>query len=124
MVSSRPRYYPLFFPMTDKIVILCTCDKESEAETLARTLVEARLAACVNLLPRGRSIYRWQGAVESAEEWLLVIKTSRSLFKEVEAALAKIHSYEIPELLALSVVDGAGSYLNWMDQSLKEPGDA
>jgi periplasmic divalent cation tolerance protein len=110
--------------MTDKIVILCTCDKESEAETLARTLVEARLAACVNLLPRVRSIYRWKGAVETAEEWLLVIKTSRSLFRDVQSAVEKAHSYEIPELLALPLVDGSADYLNWMSQSLKEPENA
>src|SRR3712207_1975146 len=102
-----------FFPMTDKIVILSTCATEEEAERIARALVDARLAACVNVLPRVRSFYRWQGAVEDATECLLVIKTSRPLFEPLRAALEKAHSYEIPEVVALPIVDGAPNYLSW-----------
>jgi len=106
--------------MTDKIVVLSTCASEEEAEALARSMVEQRLAACVNVIPRMRSYYRWKGALESAEECLLLIKSSRDRFHELMAALEKAHSYEIPEVLALQVVDGADNYLNWIDVSLRD----
>ena len=105
--------------MTDKIVVLNTCGSEAEAEKLARMLVDQRLAACVSVAPRLRSFYRWKGAVESAEEWLLVIKSSRALFARLRAALEQAHSYEVPEVLALPVVDGAEPYLEWLDTSLR-----
>jgi periplasmic divalent cation tolerance protein len=108
------------FSMTDKIVVLSTCASEAEAETLARSMVEQRLAACVNVIPRVRSFYRWKGALESAEEWLLLIKSSRDRFHELMAALEKAHSYEVPEVLALQVVDGAANYLNWIEGSLRD----
>jgi periplasmic divalent cation tolerance protein len=104
--------------MTDKIVVLCTCAGEDEADRIARGLVEARAAACVNIVPGVRSVYRWQGAVESAAECLLVIKSSRERFDELRAAIEKLHSYELPEVVALPVVDGAPDYLNWIDGSL------
>jgi periplasmic divalent cation tolerance protein len=105
--------------MTDKIVILSTCASEEEAEKLARELVESRLAACVNIIPRMRSVYRWKGEVESAEESLLVIKSSRPLFDALRALLDKQHSYEVPEAIALQIVQGSENYLNWMAASLK-----
>jgi len=110
------------FSMTDKIVVLSTCASEEEAESLARQIVEQRLAACVNVIPHIRSHYRWKGALESAEEWLLLIKTSRDRFELLRAALEKAHSYEIPEVLALPVVEGAANYLNWMETGLREEG--
>jgi periplasmic divalent cation tolerance protein len=106
--------------MTDKIVVLSTCGSEEEAERLARLLVDRRLAACVSIVPRMRSIYRWNGAVESSEEWLLLIKSSRPRFAQLRAALEGAHSYEVPELLALPVVDGASGYLNWLQANLEE----
>ena len=106
--------------MTDKIVVLSTCASEEEAETLARSMVEQRLAACVNVIPRVRSYYRWKGALESGEEWLLLIKSSRDRFQQLMAALEKAHSYEVPEVLALQVVDGAANYLNWLQASLAD----
>ena len=105
--------------MTDKIVILSTCGTEQEAEKLARALLDAHLAACVNVVPRMRSFYRWKGAVESAEECLLVIKSSRELFDQARVVLEKAHSYELPEVLALPVLEGSESYLNWIDASLR-----
>jgi periplasmic divalent cation tolerance protein len=105
--------------MTDKIVVLNTCGSEAEAERLARLLVEQRLAACVSIVPRIRSVYRWNGAVESSEEWLLLIKSSRPLFEPLRAALEGAHSYQVPEVLALPVVDGAASYLDWFETSLQ-----
>ena len=104
--------------MTDKIVILCTCGSEEEAERIARALVAERLAACVSALPAARSFYRWKGEIESAAEWMLVIKSSRPRFAELRAALEKAHSYEVPEIIALPVVDGAPNYLQWLDENL------
>ena len=106
--------------MTDKIVVLNTCGSEEEAERLARLVIDRRLAACVNIVPRVRSIYRWQGAVESAEEWLLLIKSSRALFDDLRAVLEGAHSYEVAEVLALPVVAGGESYLNWLAANLEE----
>ena len=106
--------------MTDKIVVLSTCGTEEEAAKIARMLVEERLAACVNVLPRAQSYYRWKGQVESAEEWLLVIKSSRQLFAPLRAAIEKAHSYELPEVLALTVTDGAESYLAWLQSCLRD----
>ena len=119
MVTLLAGIVPHFFPMTDKIVILSTCSTDLEAEKLARLLVEERLAACVNIVPRMRSYYRWQGAVESAEECLLVIKSARSLFGPLREALERAHSYEVPEVLALPILGGSAAYLNWMDSNLE-----
>lgn len=104
--------------MTDKIVILSTCANEDEAARLARALVDARLAACVNIIPGLRSVYRWQGAVEDAAECLLLIKSSRDLFPELRAAIEKLHSYDVPEIVALPIVDGAANYLDWLRDNL------
>lgn len=106
--------------MTDKIVVLSTCDSEEQAAKLARHLVESRLAACVSIVSGGRSVYRWKGAIEQAAEWLLVIKTRRDLFPALRLEIGKIHSYEVPELIALPIVDGAENYLAWLDTELRE----
>ena len=106
--------------MTDKIVVLNTCEKEAEAESLARLLIDRQLAACVNIVPQVRSFYRWKGSVESSEEFLLMVKTSRALFDEVKTAIEQAHSYEIPEIVALPVVDGAADYLGWLESNLKK----
>ncbi|MGA3098973.1 MAG: divalent-cation tolerance protein CutA [Bryobacteraceae bacterium] len=105
--------------MTDKIVVLSTCSSQEEGEKLARLLVEERLAACVNVVPRVRSYYRWKGAVEAAEECLMVVKSSRGLFAELSLALAAAHSYELPEALAIPILDGTADYLNWLDENLR-----
>ena len=104
--------------MTDKIVVLSTCDSEDQARQIARRLVEKRLAACVNVAPRIRSIYRWQGKIEEVTEHLLLIKSRRGLFEQLRDELQRIHSYEVPEVVALPVEDGAEAYLNWLDQEL------
>ncbi|MGE5486235.1 MAG: divalent-cation tolerance protein CutA [bacterium] len=101
--------------MTEKIVVFTTCGSEEEARKVAHGLVEGRLAACVNIAPGLRSVYRWKGTVEEAGEWLLVIKTRRDLFTEVREAIARLHSYELPECIALPVVDGSEAYLAWID---------
>jgi periplasmic divalent cation tolerance protein len=109
--------------MTDKIVVLSTCATQEEAEKLARVLLDQRLAACVNVIPVVRSYYRWKGAIESADECLLVVKSSRELFDSISAVLEKEHSYEVPELLALPVVEGATNYLNWLGANLLGGGE-
>lgn len=102
--------------MTDKIVVLSTCANREQAESIARRLVEQRLAACVNLLAGVHSIYRWRGVVEEASEWLLVIKSRRELFDALETEIRRLHSYDVPEVLALTVIDGSPAYLEWLDQ--------
>lgn len=101
--------------MTDKIVVLSTCASPEEAEKIAGKVVELRLAACVNILPRVQSVYRWKGAVEKAEEWLMLIKTRRHLMPKLMREIQMLHSYETPEIIALSVVDGSASYLDWIE---------
>jgi len=104
--------------MTDKIVVLSTCSDETEAARIARNLVEARLAACVQVLPPMKSVYRWQGAIEHASEVMLLAKTSRDLFDRVRQAIAASHSYSEPEIIAIPIIDGAPGYLGWMDREL------
>src|ERR1035437_663125 len=99
--------------MTDKIVVLSTCATEADAERLARALVAGRLAACVNVAPGGRSFYHWQGEIESGVGVLLIIKPPRELSPALSAERAKLHPYEVPDLLPLPVVDGAENYLSW-----------
>jgi len=104
--------------MTDKIVVFNTCASREEAEKLARLLVEQRLAACVSIVPNVRSYYRWQGAIETADEHLLVIKSARRQFDALTAALDGAHSYQVPEVLAMPVVAGSVPYLAWLEESL------
>ena len=107
--------------MTDKIVVLCNCASAEEATTVARHLVEERLAACVNILPGVQSIYHWQGAIEEATECTLLIKTRRHLFEALRHAVQKKHSYTLPELIAIPVVDGSSGYLEWIDHETLPP---
>jgi periplasmic divalent cation tolerance protein len=106
--------------MTDKIVVLTTC-QPADAPVIARHLVERQVAACVNIVPEIRSIYRWQGEVAEDDECLLVIKSRRDLFTALNAELRKVHNYDVPELIALPILDGAAPYLAWLDQSLLPP---
>lgn len=105
--------------MTDKQIILSTASSADEARKIARELVERRLAACVNIIPHIESIYRWQDNVESAQEWLLVIKTATARFSAVRDAILELHSYEVPECIALSIEDGSPAYLRWLADSVK-----
>jgi periplasmic divalent cation tolerance protein len=104
--------------MTDKIIVLTTCDSGEEARNIARSLVEKRLAACVNLMPGMTSVYRWKGDLEEAAEYLLIIKSRRDLFERLRTELENMHSYEVPEAIALAIVDGSSAYLEWMDREL------
>jgi periplasmic divalent cation tolerance protein len=104
--------------MTDFQIVLSTCADREQAERIAHRLVEQHLAACVNILPGVQSIYRWQGAVESAAEVLLLIKTSTARSQEVQSTIASLHSYEVPEFLVLPVLGGSNAYLAWLGTSL------
>jgi periplasmic divalent cation tolerance protein len=108
--------------MTDKILVLSTCATEADAERLARALLDARLAACVNVVPGVRSFYHWKGEIESEAEYLLIVKTSRDLFPALRTAIEKLHPYELPELLALPVLDGSENYLSWLHANLRGAG--
>ncbi|HEY6291570.1 MAG TPA: divalent-cation tolerance protein CutA [Terriglobia bacterium] len=105
--------------MTDKVVVLVTTGSLKEARKVARGLVEARLAACVNVLPPVESVYHWQGKIQNGSERLLVIKTSREVFPEVLSNIRKLHSYATPEIICLPIIDGSRDYLDWIAQSLK-----
>ncbi len=98
----------------EALVVLCTCPDEDTAERIARELVEARLAACVNRLSGVRSTYRWKDALRDEPEVLLAIKTVRSRYQELEMRLKALHPYEVPEIIALPVLAGAAPYLAWL----------
>lgn len=104
--------------MTDKRIVLSTAGSEDEAQKIAHHLVEQRLAACVNIVPRIESIYRWQGKVDSSKEWLLLIKTTVEKFPAVRDAIRELHSYELPECVAISIEDGSPEYLQWLADSV------
>jgi periplasmic divalent cation tolerance protein len=107
---------------TDKLVVLVTSSTATEADHIAFRLVEERLAACVNVLESPvRSTYRWQGKVETATEYLLVMKTSRAKFAALRDRVTALHSYDTPEVIALPIQAGAEKYLAWLGESLGEP---
>ncbi len=104
--------------MTDKRLVLTTCASLEEARTIAQALVERHLAACVNIAPQVESVYRWQGEVETSTECLLVIKTTLDAFDRLREALSKLHSYELPECIAIAIEDGSAAYLEWIGESV------
>lgn len=103
----------------DVLLCLTTCPDRASAEAIATALVEERLAACVNLVPGLRSIYRWQGAIEQADEHQLLIKTTRTAYPSMQARLAALHPYELPELLAVEAADGLPAYLQWVADAVR-----
>ena len=101
--------------MTTMCLMLTTAGSADEAKKIAHALVaERRLASCVNIIPRIESVYRWKGEVESAEEWLLLIKTRKDAFERVRAAIEELHSYELPECIMLEIAEGDQKYLDWL----------
>ena len=103
--------------MTDKRIVLSTAGSEQEAHKIAHLLVKRRLAACVNIVPQVQSIYRWKGEIESAQEWLLLIKTRADKFPAVCDAIRELHSYEVPECIVLEIEDGSLPYLQWLEKA-------
>ncbi|TAL15371.1 MAG: divalent-cation tolerance protein CutA [Aquabacterium sp.] len=96
------------------LIALSTAPDEAAATAIARAVVEARVAACVNIVPQLRSIYRWRGQVEEAGEWLLLIKTAADRRTDLQRVLDELHPYEVPELVFIDVVDGLPAYLRWV----------
>jgi periplasmic divalent cation tolerance protein len=105
---------------TEKIVVLVTCGSRAEARKIARLVVEERLAACANVAGAPvESVYRWKGKVESAKEFLVMIKTTRPRFAKLRAAILEAHSYDVPEIIALPIAMGSAPYLEWIAESVR-----
>ena len=106
--------------MDQSIVVYVAVGSEQEALTIARVLVEERLAACVNLFPKIRSIYRWEGKVCDEPECYLIMKTRQKLFPALRKRIKALHSYEVPEIIALQIVDGLDTYLEWIHKETRD----
>lgn len=104
--------------MTDALIVLTTVEKKEDGERLARLLVEAQLAACVQILPPITSVYRWEGSIQQAQEYLILIKTLRSAYPILETMLRREHPYETPEILAIAAENGVRDYLTWLYESV------
>jgi len=103
--------------LNNEIVCYITAPNEAEAVNIARALVEDRLAACANIIKNVRSIYSWQGAIEDDAEVLMIVKTQKSLFHNLSEKVKEMHSYDVPEVIALPIVDGSEAYLQWLRKS-------
>lgn len=99
---------------SEPVVAFSTIDSEKEALKIAKVLVEAHLAACVNIIPRVTSVYEWKEEICEEEEVLLVIKTHQNRLEELKATLVELHPYEVPELIVMPIIDGLPDYLNWL----------
>lgn len=106
--------------MTNKRLVITTTCSRTEAEKIAGAVVERRLAACVNIVGPISSTYRWQGKVESAEEYLLLIKTTKAAFELVRDAIRELHSYELPECIDIAIDDGSAEYLAWIGENTRK----
>jgi periplasmic divalent cation tolerance protein len=102
---------------SEPIVVYITASGEEEAVSLARALVEAKLAACANIVSNVRSIYSWQGKIVDDRELLMIVKTQRHLFDKLAAKVREIHSYDVPEIVALPIIEGSPDYLKWLQES-------
>lgn len=98
----------------EPLLVLTNCPDEATANAIALAVVEAKLAACVNILPRVQSIYRWQGRVESTSEIPLLIKSTATIYPQLEQSIRDLHPYEVPEIIALPITQGLPAYLNWV----------
>ena len=101
------------------VVILVTAKDKKEAEKISRYLLEKKLVACVNVLPGIQSMFWWEGKIDQSAETLLIIKSKRKLFKEIVSAVRAVHSYSVPEIIALPIVEGHHDYLKWVYDSLR-----
>jgi periplasmic divalent cation tolerance protein len=100
----------------ENIVVFITASNEEEASTIARALVEARFAGCVNIIRNIRSIYSWQGKIEDEPEVLMIVKTQKSLFDSLSTKVKELHSYTVPEIIAMPIVSGSEDYLKWLKE--------
>lgn len=106
----------------ERIMVFMTCAGAQEARDIAASLVELKKAACVHILPRGESYYRWKGKVEKEAEMLLIAKTRHSLLDGLIREVKSLHSYEVPEIIAVPIADGSAEYMRWMDECLNDGG--
>ncbi len=105
--------------MTDYIQLFTTTEKKDDAEIISREVVEKRLAACVQVVGPITSTYWWEEEIQTTEEWLCIMKSRSDLYNELEEAIKSIHPYEVPEIVALPIVSGSQSYLDWLEQEVK-----
>ncbi len=103
----------------DKKIVLTTTGSKEEAQQIAHMLVERHLAACVSLVGPIESIYRWKDDIESAEEWLLLIKTTAAAFADVRDVIRELHSYELPECVQIPIEEGSAEYLSWIEENVR-----
>ncbi len=103
--------------MAENFIVFVTCKSRDQGESIARTVVEERLAECVNVLPGVRSCYEWEGKLQWSDEVLLLIKTTRERYARLETRISALHSYEVPEIIAVPVEAGSEKYLQWIAQS-------
>jgi periplasmic divalent cation tolerance protein len=109
--------------MADFVVVLITAPNEDDAVKMANDLVASRLAACVNIIRNIRSIYRWQGKIEDEAEVLMVVKTKREFFRDLEKRVKETHPYTVPEIIALPILEGSAEYLQWLaTETLQDQG--
>jgi len=105
--------------MDEYIQIYTTTDMIETAETIAKRLLDERLAACVQIVGPISSTYWWQGKIETSQEWLLIIKTKRGLYKQIEVTIKSIHHYDVPEIIAVPIIEGSHAYLKWLKEEVK-----
>jgi periplasmic divalent cation tolerance protein len=109
--------------MSEALILFCNLPDGESAHALARHLVERRLAACVNILPAVRSVYRWEGKTEEADEVTVMIKSTKCAYPALEATIRAMHEYDVPEIIALPIVAGLPAYLDWLVGETKEEGN-
>jgi periplasmic divalent cation tolerance protein len=113
LFKGRVKMMPKF------IAVFVTCGSEEEALKIAHSLVEKRLAACVNLVSPVRSIYQWEGKICDEKEWILIIKTQKERYKKLERNVKSLHSYSVPEIIGLPIIEGSSPYLKWIEEMTK-----
>jgi periplasmic divalent cation tolerance protein len=104
--------------MTDKVIVFVTCETREQAEQIAHLVVTEKLAACVNILPGVRSIYFWEGKITSSDEVLCLMKSTRGRFGQLQERVRGLHSYEVPEIAAVSIDDVNPGYADWVDDAV------
>lgn len=101
------------------IIVLCTTNNQDSAKSIAKSLVEENLCACVNIIPNICSIYRWEDKIETDEEYLMLIKTGKHLIDKIKNRIIELHSYDVPEVVVLDISDGSKDYLDWIGNNIK-----
>ena len=106
--------------MEEYIQIFTTIEKKEDAEKIAKSLIEKRLASCIQIVGPISSIYWWKNKIETSQEWLCIIKSKKNLYEEIEKSIKEVHPYEIPEIIAMPIISGSKDYLKWLDNELKK----